>query len=162
MEAKTLPADVCVFGRFGRLSPVADHTADSWFDSGVKWWIYVSSIVTYLWKNSFFLCWNCCKQPLEPLTCRFWSTVSKHSTLIDKYPCKIVNTRPSDIFNSSATSRNFNLWSAKISFGSFVVFSWTIAELRLPEHSASFVSVRTGLMSVYHLLIVVSDGSESE
>ena len=36
MEAETLPADVCIFGR---LSPAAVHTADCWFNSGVKWWI---------------------------------------------------------------------------------------------------------------------------
>ena len=62
MEAQTLPADVCIFGYFGRLSPAAIHSADCWFDSIVKWWIHVSSIITYLCKNSFLLCWNSCKQ----------------------------------------------------------------------------------------------------
>ena len=52
-EAKNLPADVYIFGRFGRLSDAAVHSADCRFDSGVKWWIHVSSIVTYLRKNSF-------------------------------------------------------------------------------------------------------------
>ena len=52
-EAQTMPADVCVFGCFGRLSPAAVHSADSRFDSGLKWWIHVSSIVIYLRKNSF-------------------------------------------------------------------------------------------------------------
>ena len=28
MEAKTLPADVCIFGHFGRLSLAAVHLAD--------------------------------------------------------------------------------------------------------------------------------------
>ena len=55
MEAKTLPADVCVFGHFGWLSPASFHSADCQFDSRVKWWINVSSIVTYLPKNSFFI-----------------------------------------------------------------------------------------------------------
>ena len=41
-EAKTLPADVCVFGHFGRLSPAIVHLADCRFDSRVKWWIHVS------------------------------------------------------------------------------------------------------------------------
>ena len=36
-EAKTLPADVCVFGCFGWLSPAAVHSANCQFDSGVKW-----------------------------------------------------------------------------------------------------------------------------
>ena len=35
-EAKTLPADVCVFGCFGRLSPAAVHSTDCQFDSGMK------------------------------------------------------------------------------------------------------------------------------
>ena len=52
---KTLSADVCVFGCFGRLSPAAVHSADCQFDSGVKWSIHVSSIVTSLCKNSFFV-----------------------------------------------------------------------------------------------------------
>ena len=51
MEAKTLPADVCVFGRLGRLSPAAAYSADSRFDSEMQWWIHVSSIGTYLLKN---------------------------------------------------------------------------------------------------------------
>ena len=55
MEAITSPADFCVFGHFGRLSPAAVHSADCQVDSGVKWWIHVSSIVTYLRKNSFLL-----------------------------------------------------------------------------------------------------------
>ena len=46
MEVKTLPADVRVFGHFGRISPAAVYSADSWFDSEVKWWIHISSIVT--------------------------------------------------------------------------------------------------------------------
>ena len=73
MEAKTLPAGACVFGRFGRLSPAAVHSVDCQFDSGVKWWIHVSSIVTYLCKNSFSLHWNNCKQHSESLThCGLW------------------------------------------------------------------------------------------
>ena len=39
--------------------------ANCQFDSRMKWWIHVSSIVTYLCKNSFLLCWNSCKQPSE-------------------------------------------------------------------------------------------------
>ena len=96
-EAKTLPADVIVFGHFGRLSPAAVYTTDCRFDSGVKWWIHVSSIVICLLKNSFLLHWNNCKQCTELSTCCcFWSTASKrsidfeHSFLIDECSCKIV------------------------------------------------------------------------
>ena len=67
-------------------------------------------------KKHFLLRWNSCKQHSELSThCCFWSTVSKrgthfkHSFLIDWYLCKMVNILPSDIFNTSAISRNFNL-----------------------------------------------------
>ena len=160
MEAKTLPADVCVFGW---LSPAAVHSADCRFDSGVKWWIHVSSIVTYLRKN-FLL-----KQCSESLTCCcLWLNVSKccthfeHSFFVDKCSCKMVNKLPSDIFNSSVTSCNFNLWLAKMTLWSFVFFSRTTTEFRWPEYSASFVSVRPHLKSAYHLLTVVSTRAESK
>ena len=54
-EVKTLSADVCIFGHFGRLSLPSVYSADCRFVSGVKQWIYVSSIVTYLRKNSIFV-----------------------------------------------------------------------------------------------------------
>ena len=134
-EAETLPADVCVFGHFGRFLLATAYSADCHWAFEVKWWIHVSSIVTYLRKN-FLLhwnwckqhwnwCkqhWNWCKQHSESSMYCFWSTGNKRSnhyedsSLIDKCSCKIVNTSSSDIFTSSATSRNFNLWSAKTSF----------------------------------------------
>ena len=64
----------------------------------------------------------------------FYSTLSKcithfeHSFLIDKYSCQMVNTLPSDIFNSSAISPNFNLQSAKISLQQLVVKLATVVE----------------------------------
>ena len=91
--------------------------------------------LSHLHKNSFLLHWNSCKQCSEsPLRCCFWSTVSKccthfeHSLLIDKCSCRMVNTLPSNIFNSSAISCNFNLWLAKMRWWSFLVFSGTTAE----------------------------------
>ena len=40
----------------------------------------VSSIVTYLHKNSFLFCWNSCNQVSESsMHCCFWLTVSKHN-----------------------------------------------------------------------------------
>ena len=47
-------------------------------------------------------------------------------------------------------------------FVKFLVFSRTTAEFEWPEHSAWFVSVRLHLKSAYHLLTVVSDGTESK
>ena len=108
---------------------------DCWFNSGVKRWIHVSSVVTYLCKNSFLLHWNSCKQCTELSKCCFWSTVSKcathfeHSFLIDKCSYKIVNTLLSDIFKSSAFSCNFNLWSAKMSLWSFWCFPGQLPNL---------------------------------
>ena len=160
-ETKTLPADVCISGHFGQFSPAAVHSGGCRFDPRVKWWIHVSSIVTYLHKNSFLLHWNSCKQCSESSTCCFWSTVSKHSIhfehsfLIDKYSCKMVNTLHSDIFNSSAISCNFNLRSAKTSLWSFLVFSGTTVKFEWPEHLASFTSVWPRLKSAYHLLTIV-------
>ena len=147
MEGKTLPA-VCVFGCFERFSPAAVHSADCQFDSRVKWWIHILSIFTYLHKNCFLLRWNSCKQHSESSMRCFWSTVSKHgihfehSFRIDKCSCKTVNTLPSDIFNSSDISCNFNLRSAKTNLWSFLVFSGTAIEFRQPERSALFVPVR--------------------
>ena len=167
-EAKTLPADICIFGHFGRLSLAAVHSADCRFDSGVRWWVHVSSIVTYSCKNFFLLCWNSCKQCSELLMCCcFWSTVSKcsnhfeHSFLIDKCLCKMVNTLPSDIFNSSAILRNFNLWLAKMSLWSFLVLSGTTVEFGWPEHSTSFVCTTLLKVSISPLTIA-SNGAESE
>ena len=105
----------CVFGRFGRLSPAAVHSADWWFDSRVKWWIHVLSIVTYFRQTFFAL-----KQLQTTLwivevllfLIDFWSHFER-SFLIEKLSCKIVNTLSSDIFNSSAIWCNFNLRSAK-------------------------------------------------
>ena len=162
-EAKTLPTDVCIFGCFGRFSSAAVHSADNQFDSEMKWWIHVSSIVTYSHKNPFLLHWNSCKPCSESSTHCCWLTVSKHGThfehsfLIDKCSCKMVNTLPSDILNSSAISHNFNLQLAKTSLWSFLVFSRTTAEFGWPERSAWFESVRLHLNSVYHLLTIVSD-----
>ena len=109
---------------------------DSRFNSGVTWWIDVSSIVTCLRKNSFLLHWNSCKQCSKLSTrCCFWSTVSErdthfeHSFLIDKCLCKIVNTLPSDIFISSAISRNFNLRSSKTSLWSCWCFPGQLPNL---------------------------------
>ena len=79
MEPKNLPDDVCIFGRFRWLSPAAVHSTDCRFDSREKWWIHVSSIVTYLHKN-FLLHWNNCEQRAELLTRCFRSTVIKRST----------------------------------------------------------------------------------
>ena len=123
-EAKTLPADVCIFGHFRWLSPAAVHSADCRFDSGVNWWIHVSSIVIYLHKNSFFavlkqlqtMLWII--NTLFLINCEQMRTYFEHSFLIDKCSCKMVNTLLSDIFNLSAISLNLFM----ISQNEFVEF----------------------------------------
>ena len=98
-------------------------------------------------------------------SCCFWLTRSKrgthfeHSFLIDKCSYKMVNTLPSDIFNFFAVSCNLNLWLAKTSLWSFLVFSGTTGEFGHSECSVSFVST---IASAYHLLTVVSNRAESE
>ena len=86
-------------------------------------------LLSHIYAKSPFCCVETCKQCSELLMhCCFWSTVSKHNThfeykfFIDKYSCKMVNTLPSDIFNSPAISCNFNLWLAKTSLWSFSCF----------------------------------------
>ena len=165
-QAKNLPVDVCIFGRFGWLSPAAVHSADCQFDSRVKWWIYASLIVIYLCKN-FLLHWNCCKKnALNHWYLVFdwlsqYCTDFEHGFFIDKCSYKIVNTLPSDIINFSTISSNFSLRLAKTSL-EFFMFSRTTAKFGWPEHSTSFVSVWPCLKSAYHLLTVVSDGAESK
>ena len=80
-------------------------------------------------QNFFLLCRNSCKQRSESSTrCCFWSSVRKRGThfelnfLIEKCSCKMVNTLPSDIFNSSAISHNFNLRLAKTCLWSLFFF----------------------------------------
>ena len=148
------PIEFCVFGRFGRLSLAAVHTADCRFDSGVNCWFHISSIVIYLWRNSFLLRWNNCKQCSESTTnCCFWSTVSKRCTHFEhgflSISCKIVTTLPSDIFNSAGISRNLFVKG-------FFVSSGTTAEVGRPECSASFVSVWPRFKLAYYLLTMVS------
>ncbi len=65
----------------------------------------------------------------------------QHNFLIDICSFKMFNTLPSDIFNFSAISSNFNLQLTKMSLWNFLVFSWTTAEFGQPERLASFVSI---------------------
>ena len=167
MEAKTLPTDFCIFGHFGWLSPAAVHSFDCRLDSGVKWWIHVSSIVTYLYKN-FLLRWNSCKQCSESLLLFLIDCEQTHHLLrtqLSHWQMFMQNGEyilPSDIFSSSAIKCHFNFRSAKMSLWSFLVFSGITVEFGWPEHSAWFVSVWLHLKSTYHLLTIGSDKAESE
>ena len=70
-EVKTLPADVYIFGNFGWLSLAAVYSADCWFDSEMKWWIHVSSIVTYIYTKTPF----CCMETVTNNTLNHWCVV---------------------------------------------------------------------------------------
>ena len=103
-----------------------------WLQSEV---VYPGFIVSYLCKNSFLLPWNSCKQHWIIDALLFLIDVSKSATnfensfLIDKCSYEMVNTLPSDIFNSSAISCNFNLWSTKTSLWSFWYFPGQLPNL---------------------------------
>ena len=153
-EAKSLPADICIFSCFGGLSPATVHSTDCRFDSRVKRWIPVLIIVTYLHKN-FFLHWNKCKQSSKSLMCCFWSTVSKHAptlntafSLINVHAkwwihCFLISSTP--LLSHVTSISDWPKWVC----GVFLVFSGTTARFGRPEHSASFLSVRPCLKSIY-------------
>ena len=74
------------------------------------------NLLSHIYAKTPFGCIETVASNAESLThCCFLLTVSKHSThfensfLIEEHSCKMVNTLPSDIFNSSAISCNFNL-----------------------------------------------------
>ena len=84
------------------------------------WWIHISSIVTYLCKNFFLLCWNSCKQCPESSMCCFWLTLSKCSTYFEH--SVLSEYTAFWHLNSCAISLNFSLWSVKEFVEFFVVF----------------------------------------
>ena len=129
-EAKTLPVDVAsLVALYGFQLLLATQLTANLTPKRSDVSIFYPLSHIYV-KNSFLLRVNSCKQHSESSTrCCFWSTMSKrgthfeHSFLIDKYSHKMVNTLPSDIFNFSVISRNFNLRSAETSLWiSFCVF----------------------------------------
>ena len=136
MEAKTLPADICVLGHFWWLSPAAVHLADWWFDSGMKWWIHISSIVTYLHNNSFSLqtmLWiidallfliNC-----EPPQLSHWQMFMQNGEYTTFWYLQLFCY----LMQLQFTISQMSLWR-------FLVFSRTIAKFGHPECSASFVT----------------------
>ena len=101
IEAKTLPADVCIFGHFGWLSPAAFHSADCRFDSGSMFQplshIYTKTPFCCIETvaNNALNCW--CVVVFDQLWANAAPTL-KHNFLIDKCSCKIMNTLLSDIF----------------------------------------------------------------
>ena len=137
---------------FGRLSPAAVHSGDCRFNSWAKWWIHLFIHCHIFTQKLLFIA----LKQLQTMCC-FWSTWSKHSThfehsfLFDKCSCKKVNKLPSDIFNSSTFSRNFNLRLAKTSLWSFLVFSGTIAKFGRSERSASLVCMSLFKVSIPRL-----------
>ena len=113
----TLSADVWIFGSFGRFSPAAVHSNEDLFFIlvyGVEFILHplshmdlkkslstlVKQLQTALWIiKSLFVFIN-----FEQRRHHF-----KRSSLLDKCSYKIGNMLPSNNFNSSAISRNFNV-----------------------------------------------------
>ena len=142
-EAKTLLVDVCVYGHFGRLSPAAVYSANCRFDSGVNWWIHVSSIVTYLHKT-LFLAINALNRRCVVVFDWLWANASPTLhiafSLTNVHPkrrihCLLISSTP---LLSNATSIYDR---PKQVCWVFLEFSRATAEFGRPEASASFVSV---------------------
>ena len=123
------------FGRFEQLSPDAVHSADWWFDSGVKWWNYVLSIVTYLRKSPF-----CCIKTVANNALNRWCVVVFDRLWANAAP--ILNTAFSSknvnakwwihcllISPTPLLSHVFNLRSAKRSLCSFGCFPGLLSNL---------------------------------
>lgn len=115
-DAVTLPAHCYVFGRFGGLSLAAHCLADCRFDSGVKWLIHVSSILTYRRKKSSLLRVDSGKQLSESsIRYYFCSSVSKQKTYLEKtffmlnFSSKIFNALLVDMFSITIISQTFFL-----------------------------------------------------
>ena len=161
-EAKTLPADVGVFGHFGRLSLAAVHLVDCWFDSGVKWWIHV--LFTYSCKISFLLHWKSCKQHSESLI-RFWlQTQHPLWTQLSHWQMFMQNGEYTAFWYLQLLCY-FTQLQFTIGQNRFVEFFGVFrdnCQIWRPEHSASFVSVWLHLKSAYPLLTIVSNRAESE
>ena len=165
-EAKTLPADVCVFSHFGRLSPAAVHSADWRFDSGTRWWTHALFIVTYLCKNFFFLHWNSCKQCFESLLFLIDCEQTQQPLLTQLSHCQMFKQNGEHTafwylhFFCYLTQLQFTI--SQNGLWNFLVFSEPTAKFGRPECSVSFVSVWPRLKSAYHLLTIVSNGAESK
>ena len=163
MEAKTLSADVSIFGHLERLSPGAVHSAYCRFDSRVKWWIYVLSIVIFMQKLLFVALkqlqttfWIIdtlflidCEQTQHPL----WRQLSHWQMFMQN--CEYTAFSYRQLLCYLMQLQFMSLWR-------FLVFSGTTVEFGQPEHSVSFVSVQPCLKSAYHFLTIISDGAESE
>ena len=125
-------------GCFGWLSPAAVHSADCQFDSGVKWWIHVSTIVTYLCKNSFLLCWKKtlwivnvllflinCEQTQHPLWTKlsYWQMFMQNGKYTVSWYLQLL-----------CYLMQLQFTIGQNEFVEFFVFSRTTAEFRRPEH----------------------------
>ena len=144
-ETKTLPADVCVFGRFGRLSPAAIQPADCLFYSGVKWCIYFMHC--HIFTQKLF----CCIETVANNALNHWRVVVFDWLWANPAPSLNTALSLTNVLAKwwihclliSSTLLLFhaiiNLWSAKMSLWNILVFSRTTAKFGRPECSASFV-----------------------
>ena len=163
-EAKTLPADICIFGHFGRFHLVlfTQLTSNLTLEWNGRSMFHPFS---YIYTKTFFFVELKQFQTLwivDALLFLFISEQMQHPLWTQLSHRQMVNTLPSEIFISFATSCNFNLWLTKTSLWSFLVFSGKTDEFGQPECLASFVSVRPRSKSAYHPLTIVPNRAESE
>ena len=99
-DAITFPLDCCVFDRFDAVPPGFAHCVTCCFDSGVYWWIHVSSMISKWCKKSLELSLERSKQLCESrIRWHFCSIVSKRGTYfavsfhMPKLLCKISITQ---------------------------------------------------------------------
>ena len=172
MEAKTLPAGVCVFGHLGRLSPAAVHSLTTYLTlewSGGSIFHPLSNI----YAKTPFCCIETAANNALNRRCvvvfdRLWAnaapTLSTAFSLTNVHakrwiPCLLISSNPLLSHSISIYDRPKRVCGV---FFFFLLFSGTTAEFGRLKRSVSFMSLRPRLNSAYHLLNAVSDGTESE
>ena len=161
-EAKTLPADVCIFGR---LSPAAVRSADCWFDPRGKWWIHVSSI----YAKTSFCCIETvannalnhehifvfdCKLTQYPL----WTHLSHWQMFMQNGQYTAFWYLQLLCYLTTTSIYNWLKWVCAI-FWCFPGQLPNLGNLSVQYHLCLYDQ---HLKSAYHLLTIISDGSESE
>ena len=143
------PSRLLGFRMLGALSSGLTHCFNPSRDSGVQWWIHVSSMVTNRYKSTFVLRLKQDKFCSEVVTrMRFWSIGSNRGThlaqsfLIHKCVCKTFTTHSFKMNMISATSRTFTFWSFKKISWVLLIFSDVITSFRRPRLGMVFVLVR--------------------
>ena len=148
-EAITLPANCCVFTRFGAFPPGPTHCFAFFFNSDVQRWNHVSLMVTNWRKKTLGLRLKRAKQLFESRNrWRFWSIVSKRGThfavsfLMPRSTCKISTTDPIDMPAASINLCTFTFGSSNTMTWIFFYEFWS-GDVFWPFLSFSIICDRT-------------------